>query len=131
MPPETLRRDLSLAREAGVSEVWLFGVNGINQEYLSILREILPNARAHLAAEFGQRFCFAFLFVAALGFLGLGAQSQAADWGAMVKESVFAIPAGIAAPLYPAAAIALLTIGVNMVVDWLQTMHTLPRAEKA
>jgi hypothetical protein len=42
VPPETLRRDLSLAREAGVSEVWLFGVNGINQEYLSILREILP-----------------------------------------------------------------------------------------
>ncbi len=42
MPPETLRRDLSLAREAGVSEVWLFGVNGMNEEYLTILRDVLP-----------------------------------------------------------------------------------------
>jgi hypothetical protein len=42
VPPETLRRDLGLAREAGVSEVWLFGVNGLNEDYLSILRETLP-----------------------------------------------------------------------------------------
>ncbi len=39
---ETLRRDLILAREAGVAEVWLFGVNGLNDAYLSVLREALP-----------------------------------------------------------------------------------------
>jgi len=42
VPPTTLRRNLQLAREAGVAEVWLFGVNGLNDEYLSALRETLP-----------------------------------------------------------------------------------------
>ena len=92
-----------------------------------ILREILPNALPPLAAEFGLRFCFAFLFVAALSFLGLGVQPPDADWGSMVKESSLAIPAGIAAPLYPAAAIAVLTIGVNLVVDWLLAIYSRPQ----
>jgi peptide/nickel transport system permease protein len=96
-----------------------------------ILREILPNALPPLAAEFGLRFCFAFLFVAALNFLGLGLEPPAADWGSMVKESALAIPAGIAAPLYPAAAIALLTTGVHMVVDWLLSIHSRPQGENA
>lgn len=96
-----------------------------------ILREILPNAAPPLAAEFGLRFCFAFLFVAALSFLGLGIQPPAPDWGSMVKDNALAIPAGIAAPLYPAAAIALLTIGVNLVVDWLLSMHSRPQGENA
>ena len=96
-----------------------------------ILREILPNALPPLAAEFGLRFCFAFLFVAALSFLGLGVQPPEADWGSMVKESALAIPAGIAAPLYPAAAIALLTIGVNLVVDWLLSIYSRPQGENA
>ena len=96
-----------------------------------ILREILPNALPPLAAEFGLRFCFAFLFVAALSFLGLGVQPPDADWGSMVKESALAIPAGIAAPLYPAAAIALLTIGVNLVVDWLLSIYSRPQGENA
>jgi peptide/nickel transport system permease protein len=96
-----------------------------------ILREILPNALPPLAAEFGLRFCFAFLFVAALSFLGLGVQPPDPDWGGMVKESALAIPAGIAAPLYPAAAIALLTIGVNLVVDWLLSIYSRPQGENA
>ena len=96
-----------------------------------IVREILPNAIPPLAAEFGLRFCFAFLFVAALSFLGLGVQLPDADWGSMVKDNSLAIPAGIAAPLYPAAAIALLTIGVNMVVDWLLSIHSRPQGENA
>jgi peptide/nickel transport system permease protein len=96
-----------------------------------IWREILPNALPPLAAEFGLRFCFAFLFVAALSFLGLGVQPPDADWGSMVKDNALAIPAGIAAPLYPAAAIALLTVGVNMVVDWLLSLHSRPHGDNA
>jgi peptide/nickel transport system permease protein len=94
-----------------------------------VLREILPNALPPLVAEFGLRFCFAFLFIAALSFLGLGVQPPDADWGSMVKESALAIPAGITAPLYPAAAIALLTIGVNLVVDWLLSVFSRPQGE--
>lgn len=84
-----------------------------------IMREILPNALPPLIAEFGMRFCFTFLFVAGLSFLGLGIQPPFADWGGMVKDNQQAILYGLYAPLFPAAAIALLTIGVNLVVDWL------------
>jgi peptide/nickel transport system permease protein len=81
-------------------------------------REILPNAMPPLIAEFGLRFCFVFLFISALSFLGLGIQPPAADWGAMVRENSGAITYGIAIPLYPAACIAQLTVSTNLVVDW-------------
>ena len=80
--------------------------------------EILPNAMPPLVAEFGLRFCFVFLFIAALSFLGLGIQPPAADWGGMVRENAGAITFGIFTPLWPAAAIAFLTVGVNLIVDW-------------
>jgi peptide/nickel transport system permease protein len=80
--------------------------------------EILPNAMPPLVAEFGLRFCFVFLFIAALSFLGLGIQPPTADWGGMVRENAGAITFGILIPLWPAAAIAFLTVGVNLVVDW-------------
>jgi peptide/nickel transport system permease protein len=80
--------------------------------------EILPNALPPLVAEFGLRFCFVFLFIASLSFLGLGIQPPTADWGGMVRENAGAITFGIMTPLFPAAAIAFLTVGVNMIVDW-------------
>jgi len=80
--------------------------------------EILPNAMPPLVAEFGLRFCFVFLFIAALSFLGLGIQPPTADWGGMVRENAGAITFGITTPLWPAGAVAFLTVGVNFVVDW-------------
>ncbi len=81
-------------------------------------KEILPNAMPPLVAEFGLRFCFVFLFIAALSFLGLGIQPPTADWGGMVRENSGAITFGILTPLWPAGAIAFLTVGVNLIVDW-------------
>ena len=83
-----------------------------------ITREVLPNTLPPMIAEFGLRFCFAFLFLSSLSFLGLGIQPPAADWGGMVRDNANAISFGMIVPLIPAAAIALLTIGVNLVVDW-------------
>jgi peptide/nickel transport system permease protein len=83
-----------------------------------IRQEILPNALPPLIAEFGLRFCFVFLFIASLSFLGLGLQPPLADWGGMVRENAGAITFGIYIPLIPAGAIALLTVGVNLIVDW-------------
>ncbi|WP_227321960.1 ABC transporter permease [Acidisoma silvae] len=91
-----------------------------------IFREILPNALPPLVAEFGLRFCFTFLFIASLSFLGLGIQPPAADWGSMVHDNAQAISFGGFAPLFPAGAIAVVTIGVNLVVDWLLSIHALP-----
>lgn len=88
-----------------------------------ISKEILPNALPPLIAEFGLRFTFAFLFVAALSFLGLGVQPPTADWGSMVRDYRDVIALDLPAPLYPAGAIAILTIGVNFVVDWMLSVH--------
>ncbi|MGR3572325.1 ABC transporter permease [Brevirhabdus sp.] len=90
-----------------------------------VFREVLPNAYAPLLAEFGLRFCFVFLTIAALSFLGVGIQPPLADWGTMVRDlsqfinyAAFA-PLAAAAPLMAAGAIALLTVAVNFVVDWM------------
>jgi peptide/nickel transport system permease protein len=84
-----------------------------------IRREILPNATAPLIAEFGLEFCFVFLLISGLSFLGLGLQPPTADWGSMVRENATLISFGDLTPLIPAAAIALLTVAVNFVVDWM------------
>jgi peptide/nickel transport system permease protein len=82
------------------------------------IREVLPNIMPPLVAEFGLRFCFVFLTIAALSFLGLGIQPPTADWGSMVRDNATLITYGDVTPLLPAGAIALLTVGVNFVVDW-------------
>ncbi|WP_295956118.1 ABC transporter permease [Rhodoferax sp.] len=96
-----------------------------------ISREILPNAWAPLVSEFGLRFCFNFLFIAGLSFLGLGIQPPYADLGGMVRENAAAINFGMMAPIYPAATIALLTVSVNLVVDWMLSMDARPSGAQA
>jgi peptide/nickel transport system permease protein len=95
-----------------------------------VFREILPNALTPLVSELGMRFIFAVLFLSALSFLGLGVQPPDADWGGLVKENkegiVFGIPAGLA----PAAAIAVLTIAVNLVADWVLNLTSNVRGEQ-
>jgi peptide/nickel transport system permease protein len=94
-------------------------------------REILPNAAPPLIAEFGLRYCFNFLFVAGLSFLGLGIQPPLADWGGMVRDNAQAITFGLMAPIWPAIAIALMTIGVNLVVDWFLSINSRPSGAMA
>lgn len=84
-----------------------------------VFREILPNAMTPLLAEFGLRLAFAVLFISTLSFLGLGIQPPTADWGGMVKDNKDGIIFGVSAALVPGAAIAALTISINLVVDWL------------
>lgn len=122
-------RVFRLARAVGLNIVVMDYIEaaklrGEGMGYL-VFKEILPNAMAPLLAEFGLRFCFVFLTIAALSFLGVGIQPPLADWGTMVKDlapfinfAAFA-PTVAAAPLLAAGAIALLTVAVNFVVDWM------------
>ena len=122
-------RVFRLARAVGVNIVVMDYIEaaklrGETLRYL-IFREILPNATAPLLAEFGLRFCFVFLSIAALSFLGVGIQPPLADWGSMVRDlagfiNFASMNFSLAAlPLLAAGAIALLTIAVNFVVDWM------------
>lgn len=83
-----------------------------------IRHELLPNAVEPLLAEFGLRFCYVFLFISSLSFLGLGIQPPTAEWGSMLRENATAISFGIMTPLFPAAAVMVLAVGVNLIVDW-------------
>ena len=83
-----------------------------------LFHEILPNTLGPLLAEFGIRFTYAILFISALSFLGLGVQPPHSDLGLMVKENMQAIILGQFTPIYPALCIALITISVNLLVDW-------------
>jgi peptide/nickel transport system permease protein len=83
-----------------------------------LFREVLPNIMPTMVAEFGLRFCFVFLTISSLSFLGLGIQPPTADWGSMVRENATLITYGDITPLMPAGVIALLTVAVNFVVDW-------------
>lgn len=84
-----------------------------------IFKEIIPNILAPLLTECGLRFCFVFLTISALSFLGVGIQPPTADLGSMVAENKSLITYGNMTPLYAAGAIVLLTVAVNFLVDWL------------
>lgn len=81
------------------------------------LTEILPNMIRPLSADIGLRFVFIVLLLSGLSFLGLGLQPPDADLGSLVRENVSGLGEGALAILVPAAAIASLTVGVNLLID--------------
>jgi peptide/nickel transport system permease protein len=116
-------RIFRIARAAAMNVVTLDFVEAASARgeglYWKIVHEILPNIMPILISEFGMRFCFVFLVIAALSFLGVGLQPPMAEWGSMVRDNAALINMGDITPLIPAGAIALLTVGVNFVADWL------------
>jgi peptide/nickel transport system permease protein len=84
-----------------------------------MIGEILPNVSGPLMVELGLRLTFSIGLVAALSFLGLGLQPPTADWGLMINENRNAMtyqPWGV---VLPVIAIAVLTIGTNLITDGL------------
>jgi peptide/nickel transport system permease protein len=82
-----------------------------------LFREILPSVMSTLAVEGALRFSYAIFLVASLGFLGVGVQPPNPDWGLMVKESRDYVSQSPWALFFPAGAIALIVIGVNLMAD--------------
>jgi peptide/nickel transport system permease protein len=85
-----------------------------------LFREILPSAIPALAVEASLRFSYAIFLVSSLGFLGLGVQPPNPDWGLMVKEARAFVSQAPWALYFPAGAIALIVIGVNLMADGLR-----------
>jgi peptide/nickel transport system permease protein len=82
-----------------------------------LFSEILPNVTSPLLVETGLRLTFSIGLVAGLSFLGFGLQPPHADWGLMVNENRLAITVQPWGVLLPVLAIALLTIGTNLITD--------------
>lgn len=85
-----------------------------------LFREILPSVLPALAVESALRFSYAIFLVASLGFLGVGVQPPSPDWGLVVKEARNNVSQIAWALYFPAGAIALLVIGVNLMADGLK-----------
>jgi peptide/nickel transport system permease protein len=82
-----------------------------------LFAEILPNVTSSLLVEFGLRLTYSIALIAGISFLGFGLQPPAADWGLMINENRLALVEQPWAVLLPGLAIALLTIGTNLVTD--------------
>lgn len=89
-------------------------------------REILPNIAPSLIANIGLSLTFAILLTAAVNFLNLGLQPPAANWALMISENRPVLSLNVWSTVAPAALIAALTIGVNMVGDAIS--HSLGRS---
>ncbi|GAA1977450.1 ABC transporter permease [Amycolatopsis minnesotensis] len=89
-----------------------------------LLREVLPNITGPLMVELGLRLTYSIGYIASLSFLGLGVRPPAADWGLMINENRIALviqPWGV---LLPVVAIAVLTVGTNLITDALASAAT-------
>lgn len=82
-----------------------------------IFGEILPNIYVPLATDFAVRLGYAVLFISSLSFLGLGVQPPAADWGALAKENLSGLLSGSWASVWPAIAVASVTVSLSFIVD--------------
>jgi peptide/nickel transport system permease protein len=82
-----------------------------------VLRELAPNLRTPLMVELGIRFTYSLGLIAGLSFLGLGVQPPTADWGLMINENRIGLTVQPWGVLLPLLAIALLTVGSNLMTD--------------
>ena len=83
-----------------------------------LFAEILPNVMGPVMVEFTVRLGYAIFTVATLSFLGFGIQPPAPDWGLQVFEHYGLISGGYWWPvLFPALAIVILVVGVNLIAD--------------
>ncbi len=85
-----------------------------------LFREILPSVLPALTVEAALRFSYAIFLVASLGFLGVGVQPPSPNWGLMVNEARLYVDELPWALFFPAAAIAIVVIGVNLMADGLK-----------
>ncbi|MFL0563409.1 ABC transporter permease [Kocuria rhizophila] len=84
-------------------------------------RDVLPNIMGPLMVEVGLRLTYSIGAVASLSFLGLGMQPPTPDWGLMINENRIALSLQPWGVLLPVIAIAVLTVGTNLLADAVAT----------
>lgn len=85
-----------------------------------LFHHVLPNSVAPIIVQATLSFGTAILEAAALGFLGLGAQAPAPEWGKMLSDSRQYIQSAPWLVLFPGVSIMLVVLGFNMIGDGLR-----------
>jgi len=111
------------ATQAVISNEYVQCAQARGERTFAILfREVLPNIISPTVADYALRITYGVIFIATLNFLGLGVQPPHADWGVMIHDHYGFFNIAPVATLAPAAAIALLSISLNLIADAL-TQH--------
>ncbi|MDT3681935.1 MAG: ABC transporter permease [Truepera sp.] len=82
-----------------------------------VLMHVLPNSMAPLIVQLTLSIGTAILDVAALGFLGLGAQPPAPEWGLLIRDGFTQFLRAPWMSLFPGLAIFLAVVGFNLLGD--------------
>jgi peptide/nickel transport system permease protein len=111
------------ATQAVITSEYVQAAQARGERTLTILfREVLPNIISPTVADYALRITYGVIFIATLNFLGLGVQPPKADWGVMIHDHYGFFTTAPVATFAPAAAIALLSISLNLIADAL-TQH--------
>lgn len=99
-------------------EVFAEAARSIGAGHFRILfRHILPNTLSPIIVKMSTDFGFAVLTAAALGFIGLGAQPPAPEWGAMINEGRDYFPSDWWVSTFPGMAIFVMVFSWNLLGD--------------
>lgn len=82
-----------------------------------VLRHVLPNSLAPLIVQLTLSIGTAILDVAALGFLGLGAQPPVPEWGLMIRDGFSQFLRAPWMSIFPGLGIFLAVVGFNLLGD--------------
>ncbi len=91
-----------------------------NSNLYIMFAEILPNIGGPIAVEITIRLGYAIFTSATLSFLALGIQQPSPDWGLTISIGRAFLQIAPWEVLFPAAALATLIVGVNLVADGLR-----------
>ncbi|RUO25797.1 peptide ABC transporter permease [Aliidiomarina minuta] len=95
-------------------------LNGVSQWYLLTV-VIFPNTIKVLVVQLTMALSTAILDIAALGFLGLGAQSPSSEWGTMLAKSMEVAYSSPWVMALPGLALFITLVSLNLVGDTLKS----------
>jgi len=85
-----------------------------------MFKTILPNSMAPIIVQAAFSFSNAILDVAALGFLGMGAQAPSPEWGTMLADAREFVSSAWWIVTFPGMAILVLVLAINLMGDGLR-----------
>lgn len=85
-----------------------------------ILRHVLPNVSPGIIVLTSTWLGIAALWIAALGFIGLGVQPPAPEWGAILSDGQNYITIAWWITVFPGILLALFVVGINLIGDGLR-----------